>query len=633
MPNRKAAAGLVLGVVLIIVLIPTMIGLLGLGKMVGSLFGGTADIIPTEGKELIALGNPGDIRFIGYGSDASVKVQLQGEVGSTFPNLGSDAWYGLAAGDLDGDGYDEVIGLTNSSDIIIIPIDEIAPLMTGDDNAGLNGKNVSDLENWEWDVLHFDSSMNYRKNALVAGDLDNDGKDEILVVGKNKLVIYDYTGSSYVKTVIDEFDIYCTSEFCSDNANNNAGFSHSVSFGGGVDSAAVGNADYDDKTEVVVAYRTSNDYEESERSLGIFEIWKDDNGNYKTFYDENDAYELSGIGRNYPALAMCDYNEDGKDEILALKTDFYGVWGEYEYRDYVDVDVTGCDCEGKISSWGVPYVACDCSDADVDVTVAECVDDGTGVHLASTRPGSIHEEVDYDVWYEDTADEHIEQLGYTTKCPDFADAYWGTYYLEDRGGEWGNVLSPTVRKYTVSSTYGKIVSQGSVELPQPKIKVDYYTTSAVCDGFDLDYDWELFGFGTLGISYNLMVAYSDFDTWFDDDYECALNWPVKWVDIACDDFTGNGKMDLALIEEPGTVYIIGNSEIDTFLSGGIAGLKDMSDEQMINRLPWSWANIGFTSDGEEFVTDPTWFNSWIGLVAANIIGEKTGEESETLISE
>jgi hypothetical protein len=599
MPNRKAAAGLVLGVVLIIVLIPTMIGLLGLGKMVGSLFGGTADIIPTEGKELIALGNPGDIRFIGYGSDASVKVQLQGEVGSTFPNLGSDAWYGLAAGDLDGDGYDEVIGLTDSSDIIIIPIDEIAPLMTSDDNAGLNGKSVSDLENWEWDVLHFDSSMNYRKNALVAGDLDNDGKDEILVVGKNKLVIYDYTGSSYVKTVIDEFDIYCTSEFCSDNANNNAGFSHSVSFGGGVDSAAVGNADYDDKTEVVVAYRTSNDYEESERSLGIFEIWKDDNGNYKTFYDENDAYELSGIGRNYPALAMCDYNEDGKDEILALKTDFYGLWGS-RYEDKEGIG-TGCSYEGK--------------------------------RLASTRPGAIKDSANGQVWYMDTEDDEIKKLEHATVCEHpYYNPRWGTYSSTDTREELGNALSPTVRKYAVSGTYGRIVSQGSVELPQPTIPIDY-TSASGCDNIDLDYNWYMLGYGRIGMSFITYVAYTDFTNWLYGEYECALNWPVKWVDIACDDFTGNGKMDLALVEEPGIVYIIENDELDTFLSGGITGLKDMSDEQITNRLPWSWADLGFTEDYEEFVEDPTWFNSWIGLVAANIIGEKTGEESETLISE
>ncbi|MDP6584496.1 MAG: hypothetical protein QF535_07550, partial [Anaerolineales bacterium] len=525
MPNRKAAAGLVLGVVLIIVLIPTMIGLLGLGKLASGLFGGTEDIIPTEGKELIALGNEGDIRLIGYGPDASVKVQLQGEVGATFPNLGSDAWYGLAAGDLDGDGYDEVIGLSDSSDIIIIPIDEIAPLMTDTDEASLNVKTVSDLENWDWDVLHFDSGMNYEKNALAAGDFDNDEKDEILVVGENKLVIYDYTGSSYVKTVIDEYDEYCTSEFCSDNANNNIGFSHSVSFGGGVDSVAVGNADYDDNTEIVVAYRTASDYEESRRSLAIFEIWKDDNGNYRTMYDENDEL-LANFAELYPSATMCDYNEDGKDEILFLTSDVYGVWGyDMDWKGYVD----GCEYD---------------------------YDDSPA--LASTQPGAIYEtQIDEDLWYRDKSNNDILLLQdmvvnlANPSCSDYANPWFGTYNSEDTVPGRGEGLSPTVRKYVVSSTYGEIVSQGSVELPQPIIDIDY-TSSSECDQIDFDYDWNLIRFGSRGIAFNVLVAYTDFTNWLAGNYECALNWPVKWVDIACDDFTGNGKMDLVLVEEPGT---------------------------------------------------------------------------------
>ncbi|MDP7260723.1 MAG: hypothetical protein QGI80_02045, partial [archaeon] len=254
MPNRKAAAGLVLGVVLIIVLIPTMIGLLGLGKMVGSLFGGTEDIIPTEGLELVALGNPGNLMVVGYG-DGDAKLLFGPEVGNEFPNVfgnGMNPWVQVRVGDLDGDGIDDdFIALTENKELVIFNIKDYT-----EQYEQLNDYDTSDLAGLtNWDVISLEdespSDSNiigsagdslgdiraFRKDdgeiiignkPLLVGDLDGDGDDEIIVLGVSVLHIYRQTDSG-------GYEVYSVEYYDAEE--------YTVSFLGGVEVAGISDSD------------------------------------------------------------------------------------------------------------------------------------------------------------------------------------------------------------------------------------------------------------------------------------------------------------------------------------------------------------------------------------------------------
>ncbi|HIK02094.1 TPA: hypothetical protein H1008_03180, partial [archaeon] len=287
MPNRKAAAGLVLGVVLIIVLIPTMIGLLGLGKLAGGLFGETEGVIPTNGKELIVLGNPGNLMVAGY-SDGDAKLLFDSEVGNEFPNVfgnGGNPWVQVRVGDLDGDGIDDdFIALTEDKELVIFNIKDYTEQYTQ-----LNDYDTSDLAGLtNWDVISLeedepsDSNMiggagdslgdirAFRKDdgeiiignkPLLVGDLDGDGDDEIIVLGVSVLHIYRQTDSGgYEEYSVEYYDSW------ESEANT-------VSFAGGVEVAGISDSDLDGReNNIVLIYRSTTNEEKSPRKMRTLEI-------------------------------------------------------------------------------------------------------------------------------------------------------------------------------------------------------------------------------------------------------------------------------------------------------------------------------------------------------------------------
>jgi len=636
MPNRKAAAGLVLGVVLIIVLIPTMIGLLGLGKMVESLFGGTADIIPTEGLELVALGNPGNLMVAGYG-DGDAKLFFGPEVGNEFPNVlgnGENPWVQVRVGDLDGDGIDDdFIALTENKELVIFNIRDYTEQYTQ-----LNDYDTSDLANPNkagWDVISLEEASPIDSNIiggvgnslggirafrkddgeiiignkpLLVGDLDGDGDDEIIVLGVSVFHIYRQTDSG-------EYEEYSVEYYDSWEEDSNT-----VSFLGGVEVAGISDSDLDGReNNIVLIYRSTTNKEKSPRKMRTLEIemfqlqsgWlagvyatgavvssaEDLGSKYKDIFTASD----SEFSRYYTGLSICDYDGDGfKDDVVTLKQDIWGYWA-WDSEGEDGVTNLGCDLVNpiKLASAKRGWKA-------KGGTAAESWS-GWYVYSTFNENGNVR--------FEDYSSTGIGVIdgGFWT--------YWGwpICYGDYKCGYFGigagYLSNPDIQGYSTCNQYTRNSNRadsldiylsasgqsdyniGSINKRArlPKIQESYkYSSAHVCT----DDDGEKGGFEVLSTSW------------------CPQLWKQDWLDIACGDLDNDGKVEIALLAEPGHIYI---AEIDALSLTSAEATAFTKHESIINTLPWTW--IGLPE------------KRWTSLEVANIIGEKTGEESETLISE
>jgi hypothetical protein len=606
---RKAQGGLPFGASLIIAIVLSLIGAAFIFNMGGQIFG-VKDAFQFEGLELVALGNPGNLMVAGY-SDGDAKLLFDSEVGNEFPNVfGRNPWVQVRVGDLDGDGIDDdFIALTADKELVIFNIRDYTEQYTQ-----LNDYDTSDLANPNkagWDVISLEEASPIDSNIiggvgnslggirafrkddgeiiignkpLLVGDLDGDGDDEIIVLGVSVFHIYRQTDSG-------EYEEYSVEYYDSWEEDSNT-----VSFAGGVEVAGISDSDLDGReNNIVLIYRSTTNKEKSPRKMRTLEIemfqlqsgWlagvyatgavvgsEEDLGS--TYTCSPEGCVSSGFSRYYTGASICDFDGDGiKNDLITLRQDLWGAFGwQAECASGCFGSDGSCRVTDTFKQATLKPVMSICGPSVPTTGFRECAFFSVDIENVKSN-GTLTVTADRDAWSSGSY-RSITTGVYPADCGDwnyfkgyigipagYRTPSAGTVSYFDRNSQRRDSIEIYINNSITSKTIRNI----------PKIAVSVNN----CPNFDSGY--------------------------FSRKEDCPDYWKQDWLDIACGDLDNDGKVEIALLAEPGHIYI---AEIDALSLTYTEATAFTKHESIINTLPWTWVGL------------PE--KRWTSLEVANVVG-------------
>ncbi len=433
---RKAQGGLPFGASLIIAIVLSLIGAAFIFNMGGQIFG-VVKSVPTEGSEIVAIANPGTLAILGIGAGNEISQAIAADPhGDKLPDLTS-AWSQyreVEIGDFDGDGANEIILLRNSATSVIgasnvykgaiVNVFSVSDYLSASKDTdfeniySISGSPLFDTMYLSvyfrtYEIVSFLNVNMYMgdgqdawalsKNTMELVDFDGDGKDEILILSKEKIFVmeeyesgdHDFTCSDYNGNLWSCFLIPgCESIF---QPGADCSISHDpyiFYYSMDQDPAYYHNGgltDYDlflvENTNKVGAYEAihifrNHDLTQTDVKVGVTQLsYNEEDGTYESVKTQNAAIWTIPQNIWYQDAAICDFDHDGwDDELVLLRGD--SRLSTYSYNIEVHNIVTNQDGTIEVTETPVhniknfPYVAhweemvCDDLDGDGNDEIA-----------------------------------------------------------------------------------------------------------------------------------------------------------------------------------------------------------------------------------------------------------------------
>ena len=269
-----------------------------------SLFALTTGDFNQDGDDEIALSgftNSGTIYIKLYDLDTNNNIEANGEKDFSYYSSGAISQLVMSTGDFNGDAYDDIALALTSAGTTSGDLNSI--LYVAQPYPALDNISVStDSSTTKYAI---ETSQNLPATSIDCGDLNGDGKDEIVMGAMNEVVVFEAQSNGlYLQPVFK----YKTSV---QGASDPEDYKYSYSY------LKVGDLDQDQKADIVVLRNEYNDDGmNAYQALNVTALGATDN-NFtlavkatKTGYMSETTSDNPDFRRHY-ALAIGDFNGDG----------------------------------------------------------------------------------------------------------------------------------------------------------------------------------------------------------------------------------------------------------------------------------------------------------------------------------